>query len=517
MSNLSLARRSKNGRLWWLSLLLLAGLQPLAAETVNRNDGALWRPRFALPAIVALDSPANRQFTAEIKCPASATGWSVTISNDLRAWKCPVVSAVYATINRGTGPGWRLTAIVPTNTPPELFTLVVSCSENISVQNQSVSVTPAFASDFYVLHITDEQIVNELHTDPSGQYWHMVGTWEEMKWMQEPVNLINPRFVIVTGDQIDFNGALDGWNNWVNWGYAPKGKRLFSRQETIDLENRLSRLYKDCHQGYRVPYVETPGNHDVAPADKALLGSTIRWHPISAGIYEEQFGQRTYSFRMGDFYVLMHDWTDAALKNWAADDYRASLADNSVRYRLIGQHFNNDQALIPSACDLMLIGHGHTTATPQSIPYYIYEDGPSFKYGTTGFFNFRRNPNGWTCDQTVSPRNTTKDVWPLFTANGVTKRVRSIPTDAMNLATNSVTIINDLPEEFYDGRVRFVLPKGSYPSANNGVVLAQYDVPDAARTAVLVRVDIPASSSITVSIPTGRGGSALRSAAASPQ
>ena len=42
------------------------------------------------------------------------------------------------------------------------------------------------------LHMV-EQIVNEMHTDPSGQYWHMVGTWEEMKWMQEPVSMTGTR------------------------------------------------------------------------------------------------------------------------------------------------------------------------------------------------------------------------------------------------------------------------------------------------------------------------------------
>ena len=165
-----------HGKLWLFACLLLAGMQPLAAEALDRNDGALWRPRFAQPAIVALDSPANRQFTAEVKGPSTATGWSVTISNDLRAWECPVVSAVYSQINRATEPGWQVKASVPTNTPPELFTLVISCGEHVSVQSQSVSVSPAFASDFYLLHITDEQIVNEFHTDPSGQYWHMVGT-----------------------------------------------------------------------------------------------------------------------------------------------------------------------------------------------------------------------------------------------------------------------------------------------------------------------------------------------------
>jgi len=205
-----------------------------------------------------------------------------------------------------------------------------------------------------------------------------------------------------------------------------------------------------------VAYVETPGNHDVAPSGKRLFGSTIDWHPISAQIYETQFGQRSYSFRMGDFYVLMHDWSDAALKAWAAQDYEASLSDPTIKYRLIGQHFharwdgapNGNESFRPATCDLMLIGHGHTVATIQTSPYYIYEDGPAFKYGTTGFFNFRRTAGGWTCDQTASRRDPTNDVWPLFTANGVTKNVRADQPDSMNITTNRVTITNDLPQNF---------------------------------------------------------------------
>jgi hypothetical protein len=328
-----------------------------------------------------------------------------------------------------------------------------------------------------------------------------------MKWMQEPVNLIHPRFVMITGDQIDYNGALDGWNNWSNWGYIPKGKKTFSREETTNIELRLSAMYKDCHAGYRVAYVETPGNHDVTPADKVLKGSRVKWHSISSSIYEAEFGQRSYSFRMGDFYVLMHDWSERALKKWAAGDYKAALSDPGVSYRIVGQHFNGDQALIPSACDLMLIGHGHTTLTRQSSPYYIYEDGPAFQYGTAGFFNFKRTPDGWTCDQTASPRDTAKDVWPLFTADGFVKKVRTDQPDAMNLTTNSVTIINDLPETFYDGRVRFVLDKGVYNTVTNGTILATYGCFHDTRTAVLVKVSIPASGSVTVSV----GGSKTRS------
>src|SRR6185312_14892769 len=214
----------------FLGALLLA--TALSAGAVTQNDQALWRPRFATPAIVALDTAGNREFTAEVRAPASVKKWQASLANDLRTWPCKIVSATYAKINRDTEPGWRIKVAVPGDISPELFNLTISSSEGVSVQNQCVSISQAFATNFYLLHITDEQIVNQYHTDPSGQYYKMVGTWEEMKWMQEPVNLINPRFVIVTGDQIDFNGALDGWNNWVNWGYAPKGKKNFTPEET---------------------------------------------------------------------------------------------------------------------------------------------------------------------------------------------------------------------------------------------------------------------------------------------
>lgn len=481
--------------------LVVMGMHTVAALATPTNNSALWRPRFATPAIVALDNETNRQFTAEIRASASATNWSASIANDLKTWPCQVVSAAYGQINRGTEPGWQLKLRVPADASPELFTLRILSSEGISEQAQSVSVSPAFAADFYILHITDEQIVNQIHTDPSGQYFKMVGSWDEMKWMQEPVNLIHPRFVMVTGDQIDFNGALDGWNNWANWGYRPTGKKTFSREETLELENRLSEMYLDCHQGYKVPYVETPGNHDVTPSDKVLAGSSLRWHPISVSVYEKFFGQRSWSFRMGDFYVLMHDWSEQSLKRWAESDYEAAQQDPTITCRIIGQHFNTDQAYNPKVCDLMLIGHYHKTDTVQTSPYFVYIDGPAFRYGMTGFFNFRRTPNGWSCDQTVGPRDTAKDVWPLFTDHGKVKKVRIDQPDSMSLTTNCVTIVNDLPENFYDGRVRFILNKGSYQTVKNGVILSQYDCADGAKTAVLVKVNIPATNSIVVSLP----------------
>jgi hypothetical protein len=478
---------------------------PFPAAAAERNDDALWKPRLPTPALVALDAPGNPEFSAEVRAAASAHDWNVSLANDLKTWPCRVVSATYSTINRGTQPGWQIKVAVPADISPELFALTVSSNEGTSVQPQAVSICPTFATDFYILHLSDEQIVNDTHTDPAGTYLRMVGSAEEMHWMQEPINLIHPRVAIVTGDQIDFNGALDGWNNWANWGYRPTPHKHFTQEETVGLEKRLSEMYLECHRGYRVPYAEAPGNHDVTPAGKKLFDTELLWHPLSVGFYEHYFGQRSWSFRMGDFYVLMHDWTERGLKEWAEADYAASLADPTIKFRLIGQHFHTDQAFVPKTCDLMLIGHGHKVLTIQTDPYYIYEDGPSFHYGTAGFFNFRKTSSGWICDQTAAPRDVTKDVLKLFTDNGVTKKVRSDQPDAMNVTANSVNVTNDLSQEFYDGRVRFVLDKGKYESVHNGTILAQYDCQNDTKTAVLVKVVIPANGSVTVKIdPPGR-------------
>ena len=72
--------------------------------------------------------------------------------------------------------------------------------------------------------------------------------------------------------------------------------------------------------------------------------------------------------------------------------------------------------------------------------------------------------------------------------------------DSMNIPTNCVTITNDRPQNFYDGRVRFVLRRGDYSRVTNGDLLARYDCSDNS-TALLVRVNIRANGKVTVTVP----------------
>jgi hypothetical protein len=136
-------------RILIIALLAIAVVCLTRATTpAVQDNAALWRPRFATPAILALDSATNREFTAEIKAVPTASRWSASLTNDLRSWPCQIVSATYAKINRDTEPGWQIKIRVPADISPELFDLVVASSETVSAQNQCVSVSPAFATNF---------------------------------------------------------------------------------------------------------------------------------------------------------------------------------------------------------------------------------------------------------------------------------------------------------------------------------------------------------------------------------
>ena len=89
---------------------------------------------------------------------------------------------------------------------------------------------------------------------------------------------------------------------------------------------------------------------------------------------------------------------------------------------------------------------------------------------------------------------------PIFGDNGAPKL--TLAFDRANdgsQSSNTARIGNLLPFNFHDGRVKFLLPRGSY-AVTGGTITASYDYANNSRTAVLVRVNIPASGSATVSV-----------------
>src|SRR5690606_32941603 len=114
------------------------------------------------------------------------------------------------------------------------------------------------------------------------------------------------------------------------------------------------------------------------------------------------------------------------------------------------------------------------------------------------FFNFRRTHDGWVCDESEVHANDL-NVHRLLGDHGtpMVSADYEYPNDGTS-AGNTVRIVNKLPHDFYNGRIRFLLKKGRY-AIDGGDILAQYDAADGERTAVLVNVNIRKNAEMRVS------------------
>jgi UDP-2,3-diacylglucosamine pyrophosphatase LpxH len=461
--------RSIPGLAKWLFLLVLA---PPAHADID-----IWSPRQHCPMFL---EPGGA-FVAEVRGPAGlpSGGWTAMITNELRSWACNVSAPTYGSIRQGKENGWQLTINAPADIPPELFGLIVSNSNGgVAARARAVKVISNFEESFYILQQTDQHVGNEQATQPDGKYSSATASAESVRWAAPVINLINPRFVLMTGDNVHIYNT---GNDWVGWKEAT---------------NRIKR-YFSALQTYDVATVMTDGNHDIGYSPSSP--ESAAWRVA----YEDLIGQRVFSRRLGSFYVLCNELTFTDYLSWARADYNAAFADPTVKYRLIGQHHVDNAvavAFATNACDLMVGGHTHTFETYQMSPYPIHISGSSKIYQQASFYDFRRTANDWTCSQATHHLQSS-NYWRLFGDWGNPGKVSATfgrPNDGSQIS-NSVDVINNLPQTFYHGRVKFLMARGAY-TATGGEVEAQYDYANGTKSAVLVKVNLAKNAITQVSV-----------------
>src|SRR6185503_16069872 len=213
--------------------------------------------------------------------------------------------------------------------------------------------------NFYVLQLTDEH-VRTLDAPQADGY----RSAELVGWAAPVVNLINPRFVLNSGDDTDSMAWADSPNQ-IPW-------------------------YKASRSSYRVGCVTVPGNHDVAPTGNAR-------HAVTTQRWDREMGYRTISTKLGSFYVLAHDFHDSSLKSWASTEWTRSFTDPSITYRLMTQHFTGVNYFSPPSGkypNLMLLGHLHYNLTSQTTPYPILVNVAALSRAQSGFHDFRKTSTG---------------------------------------------------------------------------------------------------------------------------
>jgi len=237
-------------------------------------------PRSTMPVIIR----PNDVFTVTVSLDAVSPTWRVSISTayDLvtETFILTIIDTTY-TANQGQ---WLLTVIVTNDVTAELYNLTVeSTVGNTVVQTEvprAVSVVTDYKNNFSFVHLTDFHI-----GDPRGFKEDINRTlgWKAAKKAIDEINLLNPDFVIISGDLV--------------FG------QLYPFEYSIE--------YWQCYnilQRFQVPTYVAPGNHD----------GYIQFGQDGFDFWEQYFGPRYYSFDYGAYHftsVNSYDWPDPS--RWA--------------------------------------------------------------------------------------------------------------------------------------------------------------------------------------------------------
>ena len=465
--------------------LALAGLsRPASVSAIAIGDTLtiIQRPLLNIPSFVV---PCD---TLRIECaaPSSTTGWSARLQFASHEIALPILSASYdpATV------WWTLMAQVPEAADIPLYEqydLIVQANGGIWDRTRNaVVVIPEYREEYYFVHISDPHL-------PTDLYYYEAGADTDSSEIMDlraviaDLNIINPEFVLLTGDLIN-EGELEDFLL----------KRYYTRAQRVLTE-------------FKMPVFLTAGNHDIGgwdatpPPDGTARRDWWRffgWKRLDSPPPGAPWRTQNYSFDYGtihytglesydnydDFRYSIYGETSFISEQlqWLNADLAAAAGSTA---KVLFHHYDfADQLNLSSlGIDLALWGHIHRDAG--SITQYPYDLGTNNPGGGERAFRLVRVAQG--------------QVYPELTmsAGSTGERLRVLYTPANDGTNDTVTasVLNAYPERFENGLLRFFMPGGAGQYQVNGGRLIQCD--NAGIFSVCyVGVDIRASANQTVTI-----------------
>lgn len=272
-------------------------------------------PLTTQPAILRAGDP------LVITCNASATAsnWQArifTLYNEVKLTVKPVYDSALQL--------WKLTTTIPENTPFELYHLEVTAGGVSDQMIHAVKVVQNFKHSYYFVHLPD------LHL-PSVSwigYYDDANTIPEFLQVNKELELINPEFILQTGDVVD-NG----------------------RQED------QYRIAQDLLAKLQQPVYMAGGNHDL------WYDGHTNWHKYFNPVMDYSFQYGSHHFAGMEMYDIPTVTFTAEQMLWLQNDLQASI-DRNDPLRILFYHYDESRQIDADFVDayfidLILYGHTH--------------------------------------------------------------------------------------------------------------------------------------------------------------
>ena len=440
----------------------------------------IMRPIQSVPTIVV------RGDTFDIDCAASSgtTGWAASLGFRALSYPLNIVSSTYVTSLLR----WKLKAIVPVEVPIELYDLTVTANGGIDdVTRHAVSVVDAFPSSFYFIHVTDLHTPTHIFSSDNNPAFD-TDTSETVDFREviKDINIINPSFVIATGDLVN-EGELE------DYGYY--------RQYT-----RFQRLMGELE----VPIYLVTGNHDVGgwdatpPPDctsRQFWWRFFGWPYLASPPPGDAARTQDYSFDYGSCHFigmeayLNYDGCMSAIYGsqsfrsaqtaWLSSDL-AAAPGSALQILFYHKDFSSQINLSSLGVDLCLYGHGHVdqgslTGWPLNLETKSACD------GNRAYRMVRIDGSTITPSATISAGSSGQNMRMTFNA-----------ANDGTATNNYATIVNGFAQTFEHAMVRFYMDSqpGVTYNVTNGTLLQAVQTDSV--VVCYVDLDVPSLGSITV-------------------
>ena len=437
------------------------------------------RPLLNIPSMIL---PGD---TLPIECdaPPATTGWAAGLIRNETTVPLTIVASSYDPSTEW----WTLSAEIPDVPVYDLYDLFVTADGGmVDTTWNAVKVIEQFKDDFYFIQITDPHLPTHLYYYENGSDTD-TSEINDLRAVIEDVGVINPEFVLITGDYIN-EGELEDYLY----------KRYFTRTQRLLAE-------------FDVPTYLTSGNHDIGgwdstpPPDGTARRNWWRffgWKRLNDPPAGAPWYTQNYSFDYGPVHftgleaynnydgwrynIYGSDSFTSGQMSWLADDLAAASASVS-QVLFYHMDFSNQINLSSLDAEMALWGHIHSSSgNINSPPYDLSTDNVC-----DGARSFRlvRVSNGL-----LQPRNTLS-----AGSYGQNLTVDYTPANDGTNSTVTAEIDNNTGERFEHGLIRFQMPGGGGSAEVTGGTLLQID--DSGPVDVYyVGVDILASSTRTVTI-----------------